>query len=292
MTISFNTLQSWFPDEWDVGIISAEYLRQASLRPIKHKFDHRGLDITNGIHFPPLYNSLVLARDGHAWDYTLFQEAEMILKKNGYTKFTQVYTNYKEVMILAGLGVRARNSLVYNYKFGFDCHIAVIMILEEVVDLPTHTRVNENMWHRCKDCDDCRKACPVGAIHNDVKHPWIDSTACDDFLSSSDHPTIPSIKKFWLDKVHPEFPKDVAKKLNTTSKVMDYFNGKLFPFDKNGYTHDGNVARHKGAPISVPSCRECTSQPRCSKWEGKYPYDDVAEQLDVKPLHFIRKPKC
>ena len=37
-----------------------------------------------------------------------------------------MYTNYKEAAILSGLGVRARNTLVYSYKFGFDCHFAMI----------------------------------------------------------------------------------------------------------------------------------------------------------------------
>ena len=292
MSISFNYLKSLFAKEdWDVSVISAEQLRQASLRPIKNKFDHRGLDITNVIHFPPLHNTLVLIRDGHAWDYTLFDQAEEILKNNNVKGFTQVYTNFKEATIFAGLGVRARNSLIYTYRFGFDCHIATIMIHDEIVDLPTNRRVNKNMWRRCKGCDDCAKACPVGAIHNVEEPYWIDSTACDNFLAAGNHPTIPSIKKFWHENVHPEFPQELIDALDTTVKVKQLFNGKLFPFDRNGYTHDGNVARLNGEAISVPSCRECTSQPRCSKWDGKYPYDRVAQQLNVQPINFVRKIK-
>ena len=29
-----------------------------------------------------------------------------------------------------------------------------------------------------------------------------------------------------------------------------------------------------GKPVIIPFCRECTSQPRCSKWNGQYPYSN------------------
>ena len=34
--------------------------------------------------------------------------------------------NFKEALLQSGRGARARNSLVYNYKFGFDSKICVI----------------------------------------------------------------------------------------------------------------------------------------------------------------------
>ena len=46
--------------------------------------------------------------------------------------------------------------------------------------------------------------------------------------------------------------------------------------------------RKNGIAVNVPFCRECTSQPRCSKWNGKYPYDDVVKQIEIKPIIFKR----
>ena len=60
------------------------------------------------------------------------------------------------------------------------------------------------------------------------------------------------------------------------ANVIDTFNGPL-PFDKNGYTFDGFVIRKDGETQQVPICRECISQPRCSKWEGKFPYNEYEE---------------
>ena len=37
----------------------------------------------------------------------------------------------------------------------------------------------------------------------------------------------------------------------------------------------GSTYMHIAKPIPVPMCRECTSKPRCSKWNGKYPYEKI-----------------
>lgn len=271
-TISFNYLQSLFPEhQWDLGVLSADALKRASLYPIKSKFHAIGVDYTNTIHFPVLTNTLILVRDGASWDYTHYDEAVSILKKNNVKNWFMLYTNFKEAGILAGLGVRARNSLLYNYKFGFDSHIAAIGFLDEIVDLPTNKRVNRKMWTRCNGCDDCAKACPVGAIHNEEEPNWLDSTACDAFIGVSDHPSIPSIKTFWRKHVYPDA---------TDEQVAELLKDGSFPWDRNGYTFDGNVVRKDGVVVEVPVCRECTSQPRCSKWNGKYPYESVKKPTE------------
>jgi len=55
--------------------------------------------------------------------------------------------------------------------------------------------------------------------------------------------------------------------------VKKKYGGGL-PWDKNGYSFNSSFGAAKdGKPIDVPMCRECTSQPRCSKWKGNYPYD-------------------
>ncbi|NDB87071.1 MAG: hypothetical protein EB127_30955, partial [Alphaproteobacteria bacterium] len=79
-----------------------------------------------------------------------------------------------------------------------------IGFIDKIIDLPTNRRINNKMWKRCDGCDDCRKACPVGAIHNETEPYWLNSGDCDNFIGFSDHETIPSIKKFWHENVYPE----------------------------------------------------------------------------------------
>jgi ferredoxin len=213
------------------------------------------------------------------------------LKKNNIENWFPLYTNYKEAAILAGLGVRARNSLIYSYKFGFDCHIAAVGFEAEIIDLPTNRRVNGEMWRRCQGCSDCAKACPVGAIQNEKKPYWLNSTKCEDFIGYGDHPTIPSIKQYWHKNVYPEETKEFVDSLKGAIDGFKVFNNGPIPFDKNGYAFDGNIITKDGKAVNVPFCRECTSQPRCSKWGGKYPYDEILNETidgDWQPIKFKR----
>ena len=58
-----------------------------------------------------------------------------------------------------------------------------------------------------------------------------------------------------------------------------YVGKEFMSWDRNGYTFDGQVIRKDGDPVNVPFCRECTSQPRCSKWNGKFPYERVEGKI-------------
>lgn len=272
-TISFKKIKKLFPKKtWDVGVISAEDLKQCSNFPIKVHFHHTGRDYVTGtgIHFGRFTNCIVLVCKGDTWDYSFYKEAARILKDNNITRAFPVYTNFKEAAILAGVGVRARNSLIYTYKFGFDAHICAFGFMDEIIDIPTNKRKNFKMWRRCKGCDDCAKACPAGAIHNESEPYWMDSTACENFIHYSDHPNVPSVKKFWRLHVYPEISEEQARKIKSPADIPGGMN-----FDRNGYRWDGNTTYKDGVPITVPVCRECTSQPRCSKWGGKYPYDKI-----------------
>lgn len=294
MAISFKDIKKLFdPEEWDISVISGEELQRASLYPLKLVAHPFGKNYTNKIHFDILPNTLVMVKKGHTWDYTHYIEGVNILKKSNLNKASwfPIYTNFKEAALLAGLGVRARNSLIYSYKFGFDCHISAVGITEQIVDLPTNRRHNKNLWRRCKGCDDCAKACPVGAIHNDEQPNWLNSTKCDDFIGIGTHDTIPSIKSFWHKNVYPEFSKEEIDSIKTNKDTRDFLRRHNFdprinnlPFDRNGYTFDGQVVRKDGIAVNIAFCRECTSQPRCSKWGGKFPYNE-----DIKEIHFYKK---
>lgn len=285
--ISFNHIKSLFDDSWDVGVISSETLKRIALTPLKAKMhsnvNNNSRIYTDSIHYNNLVNTVILIKNGSTWDYTHYDEANHILENSEFKKDQEwfpIYTNFKDSAIFAGLGVRARNSLIYSYKFGFDMHICAIGFNNEIIDLPTNKRVNYKLWSRCNGCADCVNACPANAIHGVEEPYWLDSSACDNFIGYSDHPTIPSIKKFWHKYVHPEVSKHIMDQMKTQQDVDNFF-GKALPFNNNGYTYDGNVTRHDGDIVVVPVCRECTSQPRCSKWGGKYPYEEFE---NIKPI--------
>jgi len=275
--LDFSSIKNLFPkNEWDVGYITATQLKICAYKPIKWKSHFVGLDFTNDVHFRGFRNCIVLVRKtAGTGDYSLYEEAVDIMSKSVF-KWCMIYTNFKEATLQAGLGVTAKNSLVYTYRFGFDSKICVLGFEETITNIPTNKRVNRKLWNRCIGCWDCAINCPVKAIHNDgdkMENNWIDSDACDNFIALSDHPKIPSIKKFWHKKIYPEVPKEEVVELKTMFQVWKKYGQYGFPFDRKGYTSHSSLGVQKdGKSVNVPFCRECTSQPRCSKWKGHYPY--------------------
>jgi len=253
-------------------MLTAEQLKRCAYSPIKGKAQEYGSDYTNNIHFLSIVNSIVLARHSpDSWDYSLYKEADDILRASGLEDWFPIYTNFKMAAILSGLGVRAKNSLVYGYKFGFDMKVCVIGFDAGITGCTGPARIDMGYWARCEGCSDCRLACPAGAIHNEEEPYWIDSGRCDDFIGFGDHPRIPSIKKFWHKHVHPEVPHERVEKMRSCTDL-----GGELVFDANGYTLDMVSGVMKdGVAIPVPFCRECQAQPRCSKWNGRYPYESV-----------------
>jgi NAD-dependent dihydropyrimidine dehydrogenase PreA subunit len=274
MQIDFNEIKSVFNEDWDVGYISAEDLLRCCLLPIKAKFQtSHTCDLTNSIGFRGINNAIVLVKQSDKWDYELVTEAYNILIENGFRNILNIYTNFKEVAISAGLGVRAKNSLIYTHKFGFDCHICSIMFFDEIINYPKLENINYGIWDKCYGCIDCYKACPVNAIRNQKEPYWLNSELCDSFIAYNNHDKIPSIKEFWHKNVHPEYNKEIIDSINSYESMMLLLNREML-YDNNGYTCDGLSVKKDGKTIFIPICRECTSQKRCSKWNGSYPYTD------------------
>lgn len=271
MKVNFETIANLFDDSWDIGYLTSEQLAQCSQSPLKAKFHIFGKDVTNGLHFQNLNHCLIFAKQGHTWDYSHYQQIKDTLKSANIIGWNPLYTNYKEAAILAGMGVRAKNSLIYSYKFGFDCHFAAVEFTIPIENIPDRSKkVNTNLWKKCEGCNDCAVNCPAGAIHLDKEPYWLDGGACENFIFFGEHDTVPNVRDYWHKNVHPEYSDEVVKSVKSV-KDMHLING--MKWDSNGYEYDGNITTRNGDPVYIPHCRECTSQPRCSKWNGKYPYE-------------------
>jgi Pyruvate/2-oxoacid:ferredoxin oxidoreductase delta subunit len=276
-TIEFNDIAKLFDDTWDVGYLSKEHLKRSAYAPVKNKFHIFGVDFTNSTQFKHMNNAVVLIKSGHTWDYSHYEQAIDILESSGLKGWYPGYTNYKHAAVHAALGVRAKNSLIYSFKFGFDCHIAMICFEQEIINYPDRSLKRQyGLWKHCEGCNDCIVNCPAKAIHYDDKEPpWIDSAACENFIFFGKHDTVPNVKDYWHKHVHPEIPQKIIDSIDDLETMNNLIG--TFKWDARGYSYDGNVTRKDGKIIHVPHCRECTSQPRCSKWNGKYPYDELGE---------------
>tara|TARA_R110000824_G_C15050634_1_gene661381 strand:+ start:54 stop:881 length:828 start_codon:yes stop_codon:yes gene_type:complete len=272
--VKFVDVESLFSKEnWDIGYLSKENLRICSNKPIKSKSQQHGWDFTNDIYWSwvGILNGIILVRNSEvSLDYNLYEEASEILKNKGLKEFEDwghIFMNFKEAQILAGIGIRARNSLVHNRKFGFDSKICVIGFKINLTN-PPNNPPNFALWDECTGCDDCRVNCPVGAINNKKEPYWLDSEKCNGFVMYGNHPRIPSVKQFWHKHVHPELPQE------TVDNMKDNLKDEM-AWDANGYSMNNQQVYKNGKQIPIPACRECQVQPRCSKWAGHYPYKKV-----------------
>ena len=135
--IKFSDIRNLFPeDQWDVGFLTEEQLKMCAYSPIKGKAQEYGADYTNNIHFLSIVNSIVLVRHSpDSWDYSNYKEADDILKASTLQEWFPIYTNFKEAAILSGLGVRAKNSLIHSYRFGFDMKVCIIGFEDTIIDV-------------------------------------------------------------------------------------------------------------------------------------------------------------
>lgn len=173
--------------------------------------------------------------------------------------------NLKQAAICAGLGQYGKNQLFYDEKFGFDNHIVCILLYDYLDNLPKRNLPNWNFLPQCEGCNDCFYACPVKAIHNQEIPYWVDFATCDNFASWGNHPDIPSMKYMWGEKLcNPSISKETLKYIHSPKEALEALGKQMnMPIKENG----------KEYWAQLPTCRECASQPKCSKYNGQYPYD-------------------
>ena len=271
LIMNMEEIKKWFDsDKWDIGYLTKEQLKICSQTPVKTPTQFHGWSYVNDMHYDwrNICNGLVIIKySSVALDYSLYEEATEILNKQGLIEFIDwghVYTNFKEAEILSGRGVRARNSLVYNRKFGFQCKLCAYMFVPPIVNYEKLEPSTE-LLDLCEGCDDCIRNCPVGAIHED----HIEMYKCGAFMVCGNHPTITSKKWFWYEKMKPNYTREEIESLEYHPGDDLIFNQhKAWGKGVDGFyemSADGVELKKDGVTIGWPHCKECQKQPRCSK---------------------------
>ena len=266
MSVDFQKIKNLFdPNTWDVSVLKEEYYDECVNSPIKvvtHLYGHdmTGSPVTSYIKNKMLNKEiksfLVLAKKStQSNDYSLYEESSNILKQTGY-HYMPVYLNFKKAAVLSGLGSVAKNSLVYNRKFGFQCKICMYAIEFGDFTFVDDVEINRGQLDLCEGCDDCIVNCPVNAIHE----TWIDAKKCDDFIGYGNDMEVSSMKWNWWNRVGQS--KGVKK-----SEVMKW---DSYEYNKNivwdgKYKAINGIVYKDGVPIDLKHCKKCQEQPRCSK---------------------------
>jgi len=259
-SIDFNEIKELFnPTEWDVAYVSADNFKKGGVRPIKHSHHFKGVpwagiyedgELVYNINDPTPYNGIIVAKyTEEANNYEFYEESNEILDIKYRHNYNMVYVNFKEVALLSGFGHRARNSLIYNRKFGFQCKLCTYMFIPPIVNYES-LEPNTDLLDLCDGCDDCIVNCPAAAIFEDR----IDHIKCDNYIAQD-------IKWFWYEKMRPNISKEEVGLLETTH-ISNYRWGKGVD---GFYEVDGYKLKKDGRVIEIPHCRECQKQPRCSK---------------------------
>ena len=250
--IQYKEIRDLFHDKtWDVSYLSKTGFSRSAASPIKSTCHLHGYDITSNIH-SLVWNGIVVAKYLESTnDYSFYNEAEeILLTKFDKTQFVATYTNFKESAVLSGMGVRAKNSLIYNRKFGFQCKFMAFMFPSKIVNYP-EVKPDRTILDLCIGCDDCIRNCPANAIHED----WIDAKSCDNYIGQN-------MVMYWYEKMKPDIPREVVETWTTWETIPKLEWGQGID---GFYESEGWNLKKDGVVIPIPHCKECTLQPKCSK---------------------------
>ena len=256
--IDFEDIKNLFDlEEWDIAYVSPDYFEKGGHKPLKYSCHYKGSDFVT-----PL-NGIILAKyTEETNNYSLYREANDILDAVYRHHYSPVYVNFKEVALLSGFAKRAKNSLVYNRKFGFQCKLYTYMFVPPIVNYE-QLEPSTELLDLCEGCDDCIRNCPVGAIHEE----WVDHKRCEDFMVCGNHSTIPSKKWFWYEKMNPNYTREEVESWHTyTSDTTPKFpQNEFWGKGVDGFYETNPLDLKKdGVVVEWPHCKECQKHPRCS----------------------------
>lgn len=273
--ITFNQIKNLFNNDWDISYLTSEEMKEVFNHPIK-----MGVNLIQEIAyhesiFVDDYFYLIVAQKTKNFDYSIDNNFTAVVSQSlPCLNYQKVFCNYKHATMLAGMGQYAKNSLIYHYRFGFECHFSIFVIFNKIdlKTLPIRTPPNRELISICQNCNDCIKKCPVAAIHEMENGSWVDMEKCDNFNHFNNHPTIPSLKRGWIYLNKLNFNEETINNI-TNFKELKQLTGVTggIPLTQK---INGEVVN-----IQYPVCRECTSQKRCSIYNGNYPYHQSQVQI-------------
>lgn len=270
-TFTYQEIIDIFNDDWDFSYLNYDEMQEVLNFPVKMNANYLEHILQKDI-LPKDVTFLIIVKKTEDYDYSIGSIFDEVCQKCfPELMFSKFWCNYKYAAVKSGLGQYAKNSLFYHPKFQFETHLYVVMIFNPIINLPKRNPENFNLLKQCEGCNDCFNVCPVKAIHNQSGFTWIDMEKCDNFCFYGNHSSIPSIKQNHV------LLKDLSEdeKINIHSH-SDY--NKLFPNQPltSGIEENGKIYWYQ-----YPTCRECTSQKRCSKYNGNYPYKDKKPKIKM-----------
>lgn len=237
---------------WQFSYLTSEEIQKIMNIPIKFRNEIQ-MSTYNGNYKQELSAFwLIGIKYGELYDYSCQADMIKVLSRKFPRELFKTYDtiNLKEACIEAGLGQRAKNTLIYNSAFKFNFHIVLVSINNiQVKNLPTRESPNYNILSSCINCNKCLLACPVSAINYDEQRQltWIDLYKCASFCDFGNHPTISSRK--W-DCLRNKYNFQTIYSINDINECINTIGKHINEFDQGGI---------------MQICRECRNQCECGK---------------------------
>lgn len=235
---------------WQFSYLTSNEIKKIFNLPIKFRNEIQSSTYTGEYLNLLSHFWLIGLKYGEKYDYSCRTELKTHIQKKYPNLIIKEYDslNLKEACIMAGLGQRAKNTLIYNSIFHFNYHIVLISLDAQVINLPQRNLANFNLLQSCKNCNKCLNSCPVNAIHYDenTQQSWIDLYSCSNFCDFGNHPSIKSRKWTCLKDLYPFH---VIYEIDSIHKCVDTIGQHI-----NEY--------QQGSEMDI--CRECCNQICCS----------------------------